>query len=238
MSQAAAAKAKHMFLNNYWAHTAPDGTTPWDFINGAGYVYSVAGENLAKNFSNSQGVVGAWMNSSSHRENILRSQYADIGFAVVNGVLNGEETTLVVQMFGKNVGTTIAQKEETAKEEAETLIAVSQAQAEESEEATPVAQIAGLMPTPQPDGVSLSEKRLEITPTADSVVKTPLFDISKVIKLLTLGLSTLLMLVLVADALYVSRKNIVRVGGKTVAHLVFLFAVTGIIWFMSFGSII
>ena len=28
LSHAAAAKAQHMFANNYWAHVAPDGTTP------------------------------------------------------------------------------------------------------------------------------------------------------------------------------------------------------------------
>jgi hypothetical protein len=40
------------------------------------------------------------MASPTHRENIMKSQYHDIGFAIVNGVLDGEETTLVVQMFG------------------------------------------------------------------------------------------------------------------------------------------
>ncbi|HSX40962.1 MAG TPA: CAP domain-containing protein, partial [Candidatus Saccharimonadales bacterium] len=29
LSQAAAAKASDMFSKNYWAHNAPDGTTPW-----------------------------------------------------------------------------------------------------------------------------------------------------------------------------------------------------------------
>ena len=40
------------------------------------------------------------MKSSSHRENLLSSYYQDIGFAVVDGELLGEKTTLVVQMFG------------------------------------------------------------------------------------------------------------------------------------------
>ena len=113
LSQAAAGKARDMFSKNYWAHNAPDGTTPWDFINGAGYNYSVAGENLAKNFSNSSGVVEAWMNSPSHRENMMRSQYQDIGFAIVNGVLAGEETTVVVQMFGRPAAQIAAKPPET-----------------------------------------------------------------------------------------------------------------------------
>jgi uncharacterized protein YkwD len=45
LSKAATAKAQDMVTRNYWAHVAPDGTTPWNFINGAGYVYDEAGEN-------------------------------------------------------------------------------------------------------------------------------------------------------------------------------------------------
>lgn len=100
LSRAAALKAQDMFAKGYWAHNSSDGKTPWEFVTAAGYRYRVAGENLAKNFSVSSGVVDAWMASSTHRDNIMRSDYKDIGFAVVNGVLGGEETTLVVQMFG------------------------------------------------------------------------------------------------------------------------------------------
>jgi len=101
LSQAAQEKANDMFSKNYWAHYAPDGTTPWEFILSSGYRYEYAGENLAKDFMFSDGVVKAWMDSKTHRENILRPNYDEIGFAIVNGVLNGEETTLVVQMLGK-----------------------------------------------------------------------------------------------------------------------------------------
>lgn len=101
LSQAAFKKAEDMFANDYWAHNSPQGKTPWDFIIGARYRYIYAGENLAKDFANSDGVVEAWMKSPSHRENMLQEKYEDIGFAAVNGNLNGGETTLVVQMFGK-----------------------------------------------------------------------------------------------------------------------------------------
>lgn len=100
LSRAAALKAQDMFEKNYWAHYSPEGKTPWEFVNVAGYHYRVAGENLAKNFSVSSAVVDAWMASATHKDNMMRKDYKDIGFAVVNGVLGGEETTLVVQMFG------------------------------------------------------------------------------------------------------------------------------------------
>lgn len=101
LAEAAEAKAKDMFEKAYWSHYGPSGETPWEFILGSGYQYEYAGENLAKNFLFSEGVVKAWMNSEKHRENILRKDYTDVGFSIVNGVLNDEETTLVVQMFGK-----------------------------------------------------------------------------------------------------------------------------------------
>lgn len=101
LDKAALAKAQDMFSENYWSHYSPSGKDPWGFIVGAGYNFSYAGENLARNFSSSQDVVTAWMNSPSHRENLLNQNYQDIGVAVVSGVLQGQKTTLVVQEFGK-----------------------------------------------------------------------------------------------------------------------------------------
>ncbi|MFH0937204.1 MAG: CAP domain-containing protein [Candidatus Daviesbacteria bacterium] len=101
LDQAARLKAANMFEENYWAHFSPSGKDPWGFILSSGYKFSYAGENLARNFYNSPDVVSAWMASSSHRDNILNPKYQDIGIAVVDGVLDGQKTTLVVQMFGK-----------------------------------------------------------------------------------------------------------------------------------------
>ncbi|MDZ7786524.1 MAG: CAP domain-containing protein [Candidatus Saccharibacteria bacterium] len=99
LNSAASSKANHMFANNYWAHTAPDGTQFSYFVTSAGYNYASAGENLAKNFSTSAGVMSGWMGSSGHKQNVL-GNYKDVGFAVVNGNLLGEDTTLVVAMYG------------------------------------------------------------------------------------------------------------------------------------------
>lgn len=122
LNKAAQDKAKDMFVKDYWAHFAPDGsTTPWYFIKSRGYEYSYAGENLAKGFTNSDEIIRAWMNSPSHKENILSDKYQDIGFAVGEGKLTGEETTLVVEMFGS-----------TSKENAETPTRVNSSQNEKA----------------------------------------------------------------------------------------------------------
>lgn len=104
LAEAASMKADDMFVKDYWAHNAPDGTTPWVFIKNAGYEYVYAGENLAKGFIDSQDIVNAWMASPTHRENLLSENFNEVGFAVKSGTLNGEQTFLVVQEFGNRTG--------------------------------------------------------------------------------------------------------------------------------------
>lgn len=100
LDKAAKLKGENMFAENYWAHFAPSGKTPWDFILGAGYKFTFAGENLAKNFYSPTEIVNAWMNSPTHRDNLLNPNYKDIGIAVEEGVLNGQKTVLIIQEFG------------------------------------------------------------------------------------------------------------------------------------------
>lgn len=242
LSAAAAKKAEYMLAHNFWAHNAPDGTTPWDFINKSGYVYTVAGENLAKNFSDSQGVVDAWMNSSSHKENLLRNDYQDIGFAVVDGTLSGEETTLVVQLFGKRL-TSVAQVKPKTLPPPPEFIASATA-AEVSPQPAPIFQIV-TSPSPVASPAFLAkaagtsgQKQLEMVPFAESVVKRPLVDISSLAKKISLTLSTILIFVLLVDGYYIWRHKITRIGGHTIAHLVFLFMLSGTVWVMTFGSIL
>ncbi|PIU24559.1 hypothetical protein COT12_00405 [Candidatus Berkelbacteria bacterium CG08_land_8_20_14_0_20_39_8] len=102
LQSAAVVKSQDMIFRNYFDHYA-FGETPWMFILRTGYNYSIAGENLAKGFSSSEGVVSAWMNSPSHRANILNPDYQDIGVGVVKGEYseNGQtsETTITTEMF-------------------------------------------------------------------------------------------------------------------------------------------
>lgn len=101
LNKSAIDKASHMFTNNYWDHNSPDGIEPWDFIKANDYQYEIAGENLAKDFINPEDVIDGWMNSPTHRDNILKDNYVDVGYAVLDGNLLGKETTLVVAMYGE-----------------------------------------------------------------------------------------------------------------------------------------
>ncbi len=193
LSDAARRKAANMFQNNYWAHFAPDGTTPWSFIKSAGYDYSFAGENLAKGFTSSQDVVNAWMNSPSHRENLLSSKYKDIGFAVVEGKLKGEDTALVVQMFGSQAGTaelpTSKPTQRIASEQQKTV------------EKSATSQVSGMY--------------YQETPK-------PLFDSRLTTKSIGIVFLVLIVAVLLLDLIIVEKKKIPRIVGHNLDHVILL----------------
>jgi len=107
LNTAAMMKANNMFKEQYWDHFGPNGETPWQFIKASGYSYVYAGENLAKGFKTSEGVVQAWMASPTHKDNVLSPNYNEIGVAVVSGNLKGENVILVVQMFGNLTKNTV-----------------------------------------------------------------------------------------------------------------------------------
>lgn len=100
LQAAAQEKANDMASKGYFAHTSPQGLTPWYWFESVGYNFDYAGENLAVNFSDSQDVTNAWMNSAEHRANILDTDYTQIGIATAQGIYKGQSATYVVEEFG------------------------------------------------------------------------------------------------------------------------------------------
>ena len=100
LSEAATRKGNDMVAKQYFAHFAPDGTSPWYWITTVNYKFLFAGENLAINYRSSTAVEKAWMNSPKHRQNILNKKYTQTGIAVAEGMYNGKETVFVVQFLG------------------------------------------------------------------------------------------------------------------------------------------
>lgn len=193
LSDAASKKAEYMFEKNFWAHFAPDGTTPWSFIKTSGYQYIFAGENLAKGFTTSQEVVDAWMDSESHRDNLLSSKYKDIGFAIQEGNLTGEDTVLVVQMFG-----------------APYVQADRRAVA-----APPVQQVAELPVDAELHAPQVSAARHEVT--ASPMINTP-----TVTKSISVVFLIFIITILVLDLLIVEKKKIPRIVGHNLDHVIIL----------------
>jgi hypothetical protein len=115
LSQAAWLKAQDMCTQGYWAHTAPNGATGWTFMTQAGYKYTVAGENLARDYASDSETVAAWMASPGHRANILKPTYADIGIASSVCTIDGSPTKLVVALYGATSSSPKAAVAQTAK---------------------------------------------------------------------------------------------------------------------------
>jgi hypothetical protein len=241
LSQAAALKAQDMFTNNYWAHNSPQGKTPWQFIAQAGYKYAVAGENLAKNFNNSAGVVDAWMTSPTHRDNILKSSYREVGFAVVNGVLNGEETTLVVQMFGaQSVPQQTAVKVQVPPEAAKTAVAPP---AETAKLAVMQPSAAGVSKESQAvrSAVEVAPVILESPQTTSAfngVTLKPLINLGNVTRGIAYGFIAFLLIAFIVDAYIVARRRIVRVTGHNFTHVLFFVSISIALAMTLPGSII
>ena len=107
LEQAAKLKAQDMFNKQYFEHISPSGTTPWQFIKQSGYHYAFAGENLATDFTDLDATHQAWLNSPTHRANILDNRYKDIGIASVSGQFQGRQTIITVEMFGTSQASSI-----------------------------------------------------------------------------------------------------------------------------------
>ena len=200
LSEAAREKAEDMFESDYWAHVSPSGKEPWDFILAENYDYIYAGENLAKNFNTSKEVVQAWISSPSHRENVMNTNYDEIGYAVVNGVLDGYETTLVVQMFGKSRSSSYA-----ASVQGENKIL-------DSAKANAV------------EGASEEQKvQFNVNAIESSILPTvPLLDMTSASRVIGIVFGIYLGILLLLDVWYTKRHAIFKMTGHTLAHLSFL----------------
>ncbi|WP_168193802.1 S-layer homology domain-containing protein [Lysinibacillus sp. SGAir0095] len=82
LCQIAVVKAQDFIKRDYFSHSSVFYGQPWDLAAVFDYQFTSLGENIAKNFYTPKSVVTAWMNSDSHKENIMRSQYTNIGVGI------------------------------------------------------------------------------------------------------------------------------------------------------------
>ncbi len=101
LTMASENKLKDLKEKKYFSHINPNGKKWSDFIEESDYNYQIIGENLANGFVEIQLMVDSWMNSPTHKENIINPLFEETGVAVGVGNLNNTPTIFVVQMFGK-----------------------------------------------------------------------------------------------------------------------------------------
>lgn len=220
LNQAAYQKALNMFEEDYWAHYSPSGKDPWGFIQGSGYKFSYAGENLARNFYASDEVVVAWMNSPTHRDNIVNSHYTNIGIAVVEGVLKGQKTILVVQEFGRPVSGL-----------AEAPVSGDSVPATGS--SVPVANVGGSNITPQTQTLVASvQKSKELTPASTFSIDPFLLT-----KVAGMGLIAFLIILIAVDLYIMRRRMIYRVATRHLPQMAVMSVAGSALWNSSAGQV-
>lgn len=236
LADAARRKASDMFSKNYWAHIAPDGTTPWYFIKSAGYEYVYAGENLARGFYSSSDVINAWMASPSHRENMLSPNYQDIGFAIQEGNLTGDDTVLVVEELGNRTRATTQAKQEQV---------LTPTPAEVIQEVSPIsAPVEIITPTPTPVPVvavitpigrqSTSESQLQVAAFKnDPLVNKPVAQ-----KNIAAFILVAILILLIVDIIIIRRKHIVRILSHNLDHIIFFSVLLLIILLLTRGGVL
>ncbi|MFJ5263136.1 CAP domain-containing protein [Streptomyces sp. NPDC088387] len=97
LTVAAQAHSADMVARDFYSHTAPDGSRPWDRAAAAGARRRSVGENIACGQRSAGEVVTGWMNSPGHRANILKPDFTHIGIGLAGG---GRSGTYWTQLFG------------------------------------------------------------------------------------------------------------------------------------------
>ena len=90
-------KAEDLERNNYFSHTSPSYGNIDSMLNSFGVSYTKVQENIAGN-QNLNGAVDAWMNSDSHKSNILNSDFNYTGVAIAESSTYGK---IFVEVFVK-----------------------------------------------------------------------------------------------------------------------------------------
>ncbi|MER7130715.1 CAP domain-containing protein [Streptosporangium saharense] len=83
--QSARAHSAEMAASDVFSHTSPNGRSPWQRMEAAGYRNGGA-ENIGRGFATAAEAVRGWLASTSHRGNILNCSLKATGVGVMGGV--------------------------------------------------------------------------------------------------------------------------------------------------------
>lgn len=100
----ARARTEDMEKYNYFAHMNPYGKKFSHFLQETDYNFIIAGENLGINFYSNEKLMKAWMDSPSHKKNIINSTFSDIAIFYSNIEINDRVRPVAVMILGKEMG--------------------------------------------------------------------------------------------------------------------------------------
>ncbi|SEG99680.1 Uncharacterized conserved protein YkwD, contains CAP (CSP/antigen 5/PR1) domain [Nonomuraea solani] len=84
LTRSARTHSLEMARTGQLAHNSPDGSSPWDRMERAGYLFGAA-ENIGAGYNTPEEAVRGWMDSRDHRKNILNCRLKAIGVGVASG---------------------------------------------------------------------------------------------------------------------------------------------------------
>ena len=88
-------KATDLVNNNYFSHTSKTYGTPFEMLKQYNISYKTASENIAGN-PDLDSALSSWLDSESHKNNILSNDYNYTGNAVIDSIAYG---IIIVQFF-------------------------------------------------------------------------------------------------------------------------------------------
>lgn len=104
LHRAAQQHAEAMLREGFYSHVGADGSTVRERLAVAGYEARRAAENIARGLFTAEEVVERWMNSPSHRRNILDARFRHVGVGLAFGpTADGLGEVDWVQVFGTPV---------------------------------------------------------------------------------------------------------------------------------------
>lgn len=95
LQQTAKLKATDLVENGYFSHYSKQLGTPFEMLKANQVSYDIAGENLAGNITPEK-AVESWINSKTHKENILEEKFNYTGVCVIESPVYGK---VFVQLF-------------------------------------------------------------------------------------------------------------------------------------------
>jgi len=173
LDRAAYAKASDMILQQYFAHVGPDKKSLSSWLAGAGYHYSVAGENLALGFNSAEETMTAWQASPTHYANLIDPDFTQIGVSAVSGPYQDVDTTLVAQYFG-------TQPEVATPIKSAPVVTKTEPKAENNNQSQVAAKKEIAQVVTKPKSITEATKKVFVTSVVQAAAQTlPIFDASK-----------------------------------------------------------
>jgi uncharacterized protein YkwD len=97
LDQAADLHSQDQANMNKMDHTGSNGSELGDRIQGEGYQFSTAAENIAYGYEDAEAVVAGWVGSPGHYENMVNPDFEEIG---IGYGASGDGTAYWTQDFG------------------------------------------------------------------------------------------------------------------------------------------